>query len=110
LITLWIFHFQSFRKRNGGEIHQVCAACGHPGTINMASHKLTTYIAKNPPDAVRSSSSTSFITDFSHHRKQKLNHQQIQKLKANQKARRIVQVVLIKIQMNAVLTKTMEKL
>jgi translation initiation factor 5 len=41
----------SFRKRNGGEIHQVCAACGHPGTINMASHKLTTYIAKNPPDA-----------------------------------------------------------
>jgi len=77
----------------------------------MASHKLTTYIAKNPPDAVRSSSSsTSFITDFSHHRKQKLKHQLIQKLKANQKARRIVQVVLIKIQMNAVLTKTMEKL
>ncbi|CAF1048701.1 unnamed protein product [Adineta ricciae] len=41
----------SFRKRNGGEIHQVCAACGYQGTINMASHKLTTYIAKNPPDA-----------------------------------------------------------
>ena len=44
---------QSFRKRNGGEIHQVCAACGYQGTINMASHKLTTYIAKNPPDSVR---------------------------------------------------------
>jgi len=41
----------SFRKRNGGEIHQVCAACGYQGTIIMASHKLTTYIAKNPPDA-----------------------------------------------------------
>ncbi|CAF3887677.1 unnamed protein product [Rotaria sordida] len=41
----------SVRKRNGGEIHQVCAACGHSGTIIMASHKLTTYIAKNPPDA-----------------------------------------------------------
>lgn len=41
----------SFRKRNGGEVHQVCAACGHQGTIIMASHKLTTYIAKNPPDA-----------------------------------------------------------
>ena len=45
--------FQSVRKRNGGEIHQVCAACGYQGTINMASHKLTTYIFKNPPDAVR---------------------------------------------------------
>jgi len=41
----------SFRKRNGGEIHQVCAACGYQGTINMASHKLTTYMAKNPPDS-----------------------------------------------------------
>lgn len=41
----------SVRKRNGGEIHQVCAACGNAGTIIMASHKLTTYIAKNPPDA-----------------------------------------------------------
>lgn len=40
----------SVRKRNGGEIHQLCAACGNQGTINMASHKLTTYIAKNPPD------------------------------------------------------------
>ncbi|CAF4158431.1 unnamed protein product [Rotaria sp. Silwood2] len=41
----------SVRKRNGGEILQVCAACGYSGTIIMASHKLTTYIAKNPPDA-----------------------------------------------------------
>lgn len=40
----------SVRKRNGGEIHQVCVACGYQGTINMASHKLTTYIAKNPPE------------------------------------------------------------
>jgi translation initiation factor 5 len=47
----------SFRKRNGGEIHQVCAACGYQGTINMASHKLTTYIAKNPPDAENKSES-----------------------------------------------------
>ncbi|CAF1280684.1 unnamed protein product [Rotaria magnacalcarata] len=41
----------SVRKRNGGEINQVCAACGYSGIIIMASHKLTTYIAKNPPDA-----------------------------------------------------------
>ena len=53
--------FQSFRKRNGGEIHQVCAACGYQGTINMASHKLTTYIAKNPPDAVSYSYQHHFI-------------------------------------------------
>ncbi|CAF3744074.1 unnamed protein product [Rotaria sp. Silwood1] len=48
----------SVRKRNGGEIHQVCAACGHSGTIIMASHKLTTYIAKNPPDAETKSEGT----------------------------------------------------
>ncbi|CAF1348043.1 unnamed protein product [Didymodactylos carnosus] len=41
----------SFRNRNGGEIRQVCIACGHQGGINMASHKLTTYISKYPPDA-----------------------------------------------------------
>jgi len=41
----------SFRKRNGGEIHQVCAACGFQGTITMESHRLTAYIARNPPDA-----------------------------------------------------------
>ena len=29
--------FQSFRKRIGGDIHKVCAACGYQGTINMAS-------------------------------------------------------------------------
>ena len=40
----------SVRKRSGGEIHQVCVACGYQGMINMASHKLTTYIAKNPPE------------------------------------------------------------
>lgn len=48
----------SFRKRNGGEIHQGCAACGYQGTINMASHKLTTYIAKHPPDAEGKSEAT----------------------------------------------------
>ncbi|CAF1527839.1 unnamed protein product, partial [Adineta steineri] len=48
----------SFRKRNGGEIHQRCIACGYTGTINMASHKLTTYIAKNPPDAEDKSETT----------------------------------------------------
>lgn len=52
----------SFRKRNGGEIHQVCAACGYQGTINMASHKLTTYIAKNPPDAENKSDSATTDT------------------------------------------------
>lgn len=40
----------SVRKRAGGEIHQLCKACGYQGTIIMASHKLTTYIAKNPPE------------------------------------------------------------
>jgi len=41
----------SFRNRNGGEIRQVCIACGHQCSINMASHKLTTYISKYPPDS-----------------------------------------------------------
>ncbi|CAF1522618.1 unnamed protein product, partial [Adineta steineri] len=52
----------SFRKRNGGEIHQRCIACGYTGTINMASHKLTTYIAKNPPDAEDKSETTTTET------------------------------------------------
>jgi hypothetical protein len=52
-LLVYLQSLQSFLKRNGGEIHQVCAACGYQGTINIASHKLTTYIAKNPPDAVR---------------------------------------------------------
>jgi translation initiation factor 5 len=45
---------KTVRKRNGGEIHQLCHACGYQGNINLATHKLTTYIVKNPPDSVRS--------------------------------------------------------
>ncbi|CAF1030879.1 unnamed protein product, partial [Didymodactylos carnosus] len=38
------------RNRTGGEIRQHCTACGYQGGINMASHRLTAYISRHPPD------------------------------------------------------------
>lgn len=77
----------------------------------MASHKLTTYIAKNPPDAVRFLSSLSFLSHPSfHHRKGNLKQQQMPKnpkAKANQKVKRTKQVVITKIQTKEVLPNTM---
>ena len=74
----------------------------------MASHKLTTYIAKNPPDAVRLSPSCRH-SSFHLNRKEKVKHQQKQKQKANQKVKKVLDLVPIKIQMKEVQTNKMEK-
>jgi len=39
-------------ERENDELHKVCDACGSQGPDNMASQKLTTYIAKNLRDAI----------------------------------------------------------
>jgi hypothetical protein len=76
----------------------------------MASHKLTTYIAKNPPDAVRISNQDYFELIFFYHRNQKVKQHQRQKRKENQKIRKVLmQLVLIEIQMKEVLMNIMEK-
>lgn len=46
------------RQRNGGEIQQACAACGHKGTILSTAHRVASYIIKNPPETDKKSKGT----------------------------------------------------
>lgn len=71
----------------------------------MASHKLTTYIAKNPPDAVRLIDGLKFQIGvfFSiHNRRQEQQQHQIQKQKINQKISVMHKQVVIEIPMKVV--------